>query len=92
MSVRDSITRVDRYTAIALDYSGCFDCARVETFDSAKPVFTVKVKQFDLEAVQKEMQDDSVSVYLPTFLKSLRKIDALIEKARMSGVYSVPNN
>lgn len=81
------MSRVDKATAIMLDYSGCFDCVRVECFDSSKPVFFCKVKQFDLEAVQAEMLDKTLPVFLAPLLDSLKKIDGLLEQARASGVW-----
>ena len=81
------MTRVDKYTAVMLDYNGCFDCARVEGFDSSKPVFFVRIKQFDLAAIQAEMKDETVSVYLPALLGSLKKIEGLLSLAKESGVW-----
>ena len=79
-------TKVDKVTAAVLDYNG-IECQRVECFDSSKPVFLVRIKQFDLAAIQAEMQDKTLPVFLAPLLDSLKKIDGLLEQARASGVW-----
>jgi hypothetical protein len=79
-------TKVDKVTAAVLDYNG-IECNRVEVFDRDKPVFFVPVKKFDLEAIQQEMQNESVTVYLPALLRSLNRIEDLIQQAQVSGVW-----
>jgi hypothetical protein len=80
-------TKVDKVTAAVLDYNG-IESNRVEVFDRDKPVFFVHVKKFDLQAIQQEMQNESVTVYLPALLRSLKRIEDLVQQARVSGVWS----
>jgi hypothetical protein len=85
------MNRVNKYTAVMLDYNG-IECQRVECFDSSKPVFFVRIKQFDLAAIQAEMQDKTLPVFLAPLLDSLKKIDGLLEQARVSGVWTEVRN
>jgi hypothetical protein len=85
-----SLQRLDKYTAVMCDYNG-IECNRVEVFDRDKPVFCVPVKKFDLEAIQQEMSDEQVSVYLSAFIESLKRIEGLLERARPSGVWMRKN-
>jgi hypothetical protein len=80
-------TKVNRATAVVLDYNGLDTVSRVESFNPSNPQFFVEVKSCDLKCITDEMTDESVSVYLPAFLRSIQKIDALVESARPSGVW-----
>jgi hypothetical protein len=79
-------TRVNKITAIALDYNG-IECSRIEAFDSSNPVFFCTGPRFDVEAVCKEMKDENQTVYLPAILASVAKIDSLLAQTKADGVY-----
>jgi len=81
-------TRVDKATAIVYDYNGLSDIIRVESFDSSKPTFDfANIKSLDQIAIQKEMTDENQPVYLPAILRSVKRIDDLLEKSKASGVW-----
>jgi hypothetical protein len=80
-------SKVNRAVAICLDYNGIDGVTRVESFDNSNPQFFVDVKCHDLECVTSEMGNETVSVYLAPFLRSIAKIDALVELSRPSGVW-----
>ncbi len=81
--------KVDMITAVCCDYNG-LEPHRVECF-GGEPVFFVTVKKFDLHCIQDEMRDESVSVYLPAMIRSLKKIDGLLNLAKESGVWQRRN-
>jgi hypothetical protein len=76
--------KIGRITAILCDYNG-IEPHRVECF--GEPVFFVTVKKFDLQCIEDELKDESVSVYLAALIRSLQKIDGLIALGRPSGVW-----
>jgi hypothetical protein len=82
-------TRVDKTTAIVLDYNG-MEITRVEAFDSSNPVFTCTGKRFDVECCQQEMRDENQAVYLPAILRSIEKIDSLLALTKKDGVWQKP--
>lgn len=86
MKAFNATIAVDKATAICLDYNGG-EIVRVENFDTSKPVFYSTAQRFDREAVQDEMRDEKVSVYLKPFLESVRKIDDLLALTRADGVW-----
>ncbi len=82
--------KVDKTTAIALVYNGIDDIRRVESFDSAKPMFFFELDQRDLTAVQSEMKGEDLTVYLPAILRSVQAIDSLLQLTRVDGVWVKP--
>jgi hypothetical protein len=79
-------TKVDKATAICCDYSG-IEILRVEVFDSSNPVFFVPLKHHDHAEIIKEMGDETQPVLLPPLLRSIKKIDGLLELAKKDGVW-----
>jgi hypothetical protein len=84
-------TRVDKPTAICFDYNGLSEITRVECFDSSNPVFYfANIKGLDRNEIFKEMNDPGQPVLLQPLLRSVAKIDGLLEKAKASGVWQKP--
>jgi hypothetical protein len=81
--------RYNRLQAVALCYNG-LEPNRVEAFDSANPVFFVSGPVCDVEIILQEMNDTQTTVFLSALLQSVARIDALIGKARPSGVWQKP--
>jgi hypothetical protein len=83
-------TKVNKAQAIALDYSG-LEIVRVESWDRSNPTFFVVGPRFDIDIVlNEEMKDESLPVYLPAILRSVEKIDALLAKTNIDGVWVKP--
>jgi hypothetical protein len=84
--MKDATIAVDKATAICLEYSRAGEIVRIEDFGT-KQVFYSTAKRFDREAVQDEMKDEKVSVYLKPFLESVRKIEELLALTKADGVW-----
>jgi hypothetical protein len=84
-------TKVDKATAIVFDYNGLSEITRVEYFDSSRPVFYfANIKGLDHKAIIAEMNDPDQPVLLVPMLRSMKRIDELLEKAKASGVWQKP--
>jgi hypothetical protein len=90
MSRCDRLDKVDKATAAHIVYCGLSDSiVRVECFDSSHPWITIKgIAKLDLQVMRAELADPTLPVLLVAYVNAWKFVDDLIEKARMSGVWT----